>query len=321
MKPIFIGGCPRSGTTLLGALLGAHSRGVCVPEMPFKFNLMLDLDWEGGGVTRRDVDALLRSRYKFGLWGISPGSLGARRGELQDARGTDAAAAPGYRPVVQELVRAYAREVEAPHADFWVDHTPYNVRHGQKLLEHFPDASLVHIVRDGRGVAASILDVDFGPNSVLGSARLWAEWLAHGLAAEMSAPKRVFRVHFEDLVAEPVATMRRLCDDLRLETEEQMGRETEFRIPAFTYEDHARVAREPDRSRAGAWRTSLSSRQIELFESTAGDLLRSMGYSLEFGGRARRASTAEKLRSRFRELIQGVGNRLRHRMRRRTGKS
>ena len=32
MIPVFIGGCPRSGTTLLGAMLGAHRDVICPPE-------------------------------------------------------------------------------------------------------------------------------------------------------------------------------------------------------------------------------------------------------------------------------------------------
>jgi hypothetical protein len=40
MKPIFIGGCERSGTTLLGAMLGTHPRYLCVPEMKFKIDVL-----------------------------------------------------------------------------------------------------------------------------------------------------------------------------------------------------------------------------------------------------------------------------------------
>lgn len=39
-QQIFIGGCSRSGTTLLGAMLGAHSDIICSPESHFKIDVL-----------------------------------------------------------------------------------------------------------------------------------------------------------------------------------------------------------------------------------------------------------------------------------------
>ena len=39
IKSIFIGGAPRSGTTMLGAILGTHSQTLTSPETQFKFQL------------------------------------------------------------------------------------------------------------------------------------------------------------------------------------------------------------------------------------------------------------------------------------------
>ena len=40
MHPVFVVGCSRSGSTLLGAMLGAHPEIVCVPEGQFIVDLM-----------------------------------------------------------------------------------------------------------------------------------------------------------------------------------------------------------------------------------------------------------------------------------------
>ena len=37
--PVLIGGCDRSGTTMLGSMLGAHPRCICVPETNFIVHL------------------------------------------------------------------------------------------------------------------------------------------------------------------------------------------------------------------------------------------------------------------------------------------
>jgi hypothetical protein len=40
MKPVFVGGCDRSGTTPLGAILGAHPECACVPESQFVLDVL-----------------------------------------------------------------------------------------------------------------------------------------------------------------------------------------------------------------------------------------------------------------------------------------
>ena len=46
MIPAFIGGSGRCGTTLLGAILGAHTRCLVTPESHFKFDLCRDCQRE-----------------------------------------------------------------------------------------------------------------------------------------------------------------------------------------------------------------------------------------------------------------------------------
>ena len=66
LRPIFIGGCDRSGTTLLGAMLGAHPRHVAVPEMPFKVPLL-----ESGSVRGNDALAMLSREWRFKIWTLT----------------------------------------------------------------------------------------------------------------------------------------------------------------------------------------------------------------------------------------------------------
>lgn len=287
MRPIFIGGCSRSGTTLLGALLGAHSRCMCVPEMPFKFRQLRRLEWGAGGATIAEITDRLRTSYKFKLWGLDDDAL-------RTAAGGDGDARLSYRETIDHLVRAFAQRVGRPEADVWVDHTPGNVRHVTRLLDEFPDARFVHIVRDGRGVAASLVPLRWGQHSVIGAANFWVRQLGYGLSAELWDPGRVTRIHFEPLLREPRRAMADLCERLGLEPEDRLGRVTRFALPRATSGQHALVRRPPQPDRATAWRRSLAPRQIEIFESIAGDPLRCLGYELVFGGEARRPSMVER---------------------------
>ncbi len=296
MRPIFVGGCPRSGTTLLGALLGAHSRCVCVPEMPFKIDPLLFAHARRGNCSPREFAALIQNHRYFQNWGI----------EAHAADGGRAGHTLTYLEFIDDLVARYARAVEQDEADVWVDHTPDNVLRVRTLLDTFPDALFLHLVRDGRAVAASLLPLRWSVSSVFSAARVWAEHLGFGLAAEIQEPERVRRVVFEELVRDPQRVLAEICDFAQLEPEKQVGTRTRFRIPAETLYQHTLVSRPPDPSRAQGWRTTLSPRQIETFESVAGNLLAHLDYELLFKGMAAPATKREKVNNSIVESLEGI---------------
>ncbi len=58
----------------------------------------------------------------------------------------------------------------------WGDKTPYYVLHIPKLLEWWPDAQIIHIVRDGRDVALSLFARrhDFAAYNTYHAAKVWS---------------------------------------------------------------------------------------------------------------------------------------------------
>lgn len=306
MRPVFIGGCERSGTTLLGAMLGGHPSYVCVPEMQFKFDL-LRLSSNGGG-EKMDKASSLRALYKrssFRIWDL-PIELGSLPHE-----------SVSYRECINWLVTAYGEKVAKPTPTVWIDHTPKNARYAATLFQAFPDASMIHIVRDGRAVAASVLPLDWGPNEIEPAARFWAERLAYGLTAESRWPDKVVRVHYEDLVQAPEPTLQKLCAAIDLEYYPAMSQAAGFQVPYYTARQHALIGQAPDRSRIQGWERQLTPRQVEIFEHTTADLLEMLGYTLKFGLHAKKVSRRESLASGIRELYKReFSNRQRKRRRR-----
>jgi len=57
---------------------------------------------------------------------------------------------------------------------------------------------------------------------------------------------------------------------------------TGFKVPQYTQKQHSLIGRNPDSKRVTAWKTSLTHRQVEIFESIAGKLLSDLGYSLKY---------------------------------------
>jgi hypothetical protein len=184
----------------------------------------------------------------------------------------------------------------------WIDHTPKNALYTATLFRTFPEAKMIHIVRDGRAVAASILPLDWGPNEIEPAARFWAGRLAYGLIAESCWPDKVFRVHYEDLVQGPEVTLQKLCTVLDLTYDPAMNQTAGFQVPQYTAQQHALIGQVPDRSRVSGWEKQLTPRQVEIFEYTTGDLLEMLGYRPKFGLQAKKVSRRESLVAGIREL-------------------
>ena len=304
-RMIFIGGCARSGTTLLGSMLGVHPSCICVPESQFKAPLLKDPSLHSSA----DIHRLISADWRFKLWDmpVAPGDV-SLNGSTAD------------RPArtMLRLVELYAAKVGRPAASVWIDHTPHNVRQAKLLARAFPDSRFIHIVRDGRAVAASVMPLDWGPNSILEAAHFWVEQTAYGLAAEQQfGSERVHRVHYERLVREPGAVMQEVSAFLGLDFTPEMCDGGGFVVPQYSAGQHRLIAQRPDPSRIDAWTKILTPREHEIFEHLTEDFLDYMGYERLCPYPTTGPSPGEKISIKARSLLRKhVGNRVRSLFRR-----
>lgn len=268
LNPIFVGGPLRSGTTLLGSLIGADPDTVCLPESPFFFDFMPETDC----LTQDDADRLFDriAGTKAFLGWREQGPFTVPR--LEDGRSS-------YPHFVSTLVRQYAAHVGKPGALRFVDHTPQNVLRFDRLASRFPNARFVHSVRDGRAVAASVLPLHFGPDDILSAAQMWLRYTGAGLAAQfVLGTNYCLTIHFEDLVRDPSTVLEMVANHCGLPHSPDPSASPGFEVPGFNRAIHALVGQAPDPARIDAWRSVLPARQVRLFEHSAGDMLRILGY-------------------------------------------
>jgi sulfotransferase family protein len=292
---------------MLGAMIGGHPQCVCVPESHFIEHLLTRGDFNPRAVEPRKTLARIidHERYRL-LWNLSLDPEAIDPAELGSS----------YADVLSWLVRAYGRHLGKPTAQLWVDHTPSNFKRGLAMLSMFPDARFIHLVRDGRGVAASILPLDWGPNDVLAAAEFWMARCAAGLAAELRlGPERVLRIRYEDLLLSPERTLRTVAEFAGLSYEPAMAQGTGHSPSRYNERQHRLVGQPPDQSRAHSWNHSLTPRQIEIFEAEAGGFLETLGYQPEYGVRARPAGPTELLRMNLEAVVLRLRNNLRRRRR------
>ena len=303
MLPVFIGGHPRSGTTLLGDLIGSHSDCICTPESQFKISVYRRQNLQGNDAPDlRKTAEIIGKHWRFRIWGI-------------DIAGIPYSEMHSYRELILWTCRdRMPSSLSRPHAGMWIDHTPANIQYADTLAELFPAARFIHLVRDGRAVAASIIPLDWGANTIDRAAYSWKEYISYGIAAEASlGDDRILRVRFEDLIHQPHRTLERICLFLHLQYQPRMmqggwlqgtGVYRPCSMP-FSGKNLTRKGHVPGRK-------SSPPRQIEIFESIAGELLSSLGYPLLYGNGARKMNGMDKIVSGIQEIYKGkIANKFR----------
>ncbi|KUG23936.1 sulfotransferase domain superfamily [hydrocarbon metagenome] len=268
-KQVFIGGCPRSGTTMLGSILGSADDCVVTPESQFKHTIQttLEVDWNCG-ISKQVFLSALRNNFRFKLWDIP-----VPESDLADILNQH-----DYRMILLSLVDCYANIQGKQEWTFWIDHTPENIKHPLVLLNIFPEAKFIHIVRDPRAVAASVLPLDWGPFSARQAAFMWVRQISYGQALERMYPDKCIRVYYEDILVEPEKTIQNVCNFCGINFKITMLKGEGYNVPVYSKKQHALVGSWPEKSRLNAWQENLDIWQVAQIEGIVADLMILMGY-------------------------------------------
>jgi hypothetical protein len=282
--PIFIVGCPRSGTSMLRDLLRSHPRLTFPGESHF-----IPAFYRGYGDPRDSAEARKLAAAILELRWVRAWNLRLEADSFTDCR--------SFREVLCRLYEAWARQQNKPH---WGDKTPDYVTEIPLLAKLFPEARIIHIYRDGRDVALSWIQARFTPQNMYTAARLWKSWVSAGRRAGAALPREMYlELRYEQLLAQPRETMQRVCEFVGEPFDEAVLRLTPIRPKRRFFPRFNPFAQKQPRpveivsSNCGKWKTRMPARDRVLFESVAGDLLRTLGYETE--GRTRRIGGAERL--------------------------
>ena len=162
-----------------------------------------------------------------------------------------------------------------PDARHLVERTPWHVYHLELIADVYPDAPIVHIIRDGRDVARSLLSTSWGPDTMEGAAEEWRSSVAAGRSAGASIPRYV-EVFYERLLVDPEVELRSLYEGVGLELRpETMDRALSLAQASYNVDPlFPKIG-------SGKWRTALSPSELRTFDRIAGGLLEELGYQRE----------------------------------------
>ncbi len=261
---VFAGGAPRSGLTLLRAILSAHPHVFCGPDSGILPGL--PMQW-------REFSGRLGDLHEK-HFALQPGSI---RKNFSNA--------------IWKLL------AEAPAA--WekrlvVEKTPLNLLAFKDLAILFPAAKFIHVVRDGRDVVASLLQRDWRDpqtgapfahvTDAAAAAHYWSGLAGIGRQAEQTIdnPQRFHVLPYERLADKPAQTLHALFEFLEEPFDDRVNKFYDNEIPlvGIECESRPRLAKPISDDRVGRWRNDLSSAQRDLVNNIGGDMLRAFGYRM-----------------------------------------
>jgi hypothetical protein len=271
---LFVVGCPRSGTTLLRRMLGAHPRVAMTRETHWIPKLA-----KRAGSKERVTAELLAELYAHPKFE----NLALPRRDVERA-------AAGYRPYATFVAALFDRYGERTGKPLVGDKTPGYVRAIPLLHKLFPQTRFVHLIRDGRDVCLSALgwerkQADFRrrlptwADAPVTTCALWWRWhVLLGRRDGHDLPPGLYReVRYEALVADPETELRALCTFLEIEYDDAMARYHEGR-GRNKHELSAKKAWLPPTVGLRNWRAQMAEADVAQFEAAAGDALVELGY-------------------------------------------
>lgn len=275
-RPVFVVGGPRSGTTLLSAMLAAHSGFDCGPETHFlsrwsklarseRGRILDPADWPRHAVAY--VTSLqLGKKPIYPMYGLA----------VEDIRNWLATRPPSLAAMLESLTAQRAGRAGATR---WVEKTPRHLEVPRLITETWPEARVVRIVRDPRDAAVSLTKVPFGTPSLLTNLSVLAR-MNEAAAEFYRESSAAMTVRYEDLVAEPERELRRICGFIDVEYEPAMvsdrGRAAGV---AAAHEWWKGDATGPlDRSRSGRWADEMPPGVQHYAALNLGPMLEEHGY-------------------------------------------
>jgi hypothetical protein len=272
--PVFVLGCPRSGTTLLYHILLSAGNFAIYREESSVFSVLAPRfgDLRNRANLEKLLETWLQSRL-FVRTGLDASDISAR--VMSECK------CPGdfLRVVMESMARQQGVER-------WADCTPDHLLEIREIKRQIPNALIIHIIRDGRDVALSYakqgwahpLWWDQGQNLAV-SALYWNWIVRKGREQGRALGQDYHEVFFEDLVNEPSKTLARLSPFVAHDLDLDRIRKSAI---GSVHEPNSSFLQEPDEIAAinpvGRWKRKMKPDQAALLEGLVGDLLEELGY-------------------------------------------
>jgi len=264
--PGFIVGVGRSGTTLLASILNRHSDVCVTPETAFFIHLNnYGIDefreqWPESLVT------IMKKMHPTKIWDAKPDFI------LEATQGKY----PGIKKIFQLLGSEIA---DLQGKRYWIEKTPDHLSRYKEIREYFPDAPIIHIVRDGRDVASSLMKVHWASDSFFDNLIRWDIDISKADLIR-DDDNNVMTLRFEDLVMDPEDMAKRVCDFFGLAyfSEMLIPDGSEDGLIEKGYDHKSDITKKIDNKKINRWKTGIDDHMKHISSMLIGERLKKYGY-------------------------------------------
>lgn len=221
VSPVFIVGTGRSGSTLLRGILNASNQIHIPHESEFiarTYPFYHDKQHFGEDDYRQIARFFMNTSQKNG-WGMKREYLISCLKERAPQSLAD---------INSTIYEAYLKQQGLENLQ-WGIKTPFLVAHIDRILTVFPEAKIIHLVRDGRDVYLSYRKVHendkieekdkFGPKGAVTTALYWIDGLRR---IEELHDGQVYELQYENLLSRPEVELKMLCTFLDIDYDKSM---------------------------------------------------------------------------------------------------
>lgn len=281
-NPIFVLGNPRSGTSLLRLMLNIHDE-ICIPPESHFFLYLEDKykKWSSNNLDEYLDD--LFAATKFETWDIQRNEL---HSFLKRRKITNYAE-------LNSLIYLFYSIKQDKNVQYWGDKNSLWIKKMPKILEHYPNAFFIHIVRDGRDVACSYRDLNrrkimtqYAPKLPYNITNIAQTWSSNINAIDnffcKLKDKNKITVKYEDLIFNPQEVLESILRKLDLSfSNEQLDfyKKQKHEIePELYFSWKEKLTTPLDVTNVGKFKVELKSGEIEEFEEIAKEALSKFQY-------------------------------------------
>jgi hypothetical protein len=281
LRPVFVVGYPRSGTTLTQQIVSAHREFWTVPETyVFADTPKHVAGWESRPLRPIEVERIL-SRVSTRAEIVLPDDLIASFTARAAASTLDAA------HLLDDFMNALKPADST--ATRWVEKTPQHSMSLTQILGCFPDARIIYVMRDPRSSISSrrpFVRFPGGQRRLMMINRMAEQWLdaVAGFERHRSDPRMIL-VRYEDIVTQPEIVLATISTHIGVASDMTVLHRFNEQFDSVTNRrDLERKALNNASSivdRRNIWRQRLNAQEARLIETLLADEMRRYGYVVD----------------------------------------
>ncbi len=306
-NPIFIIGVHRSGTTLLRFMLSSHPNIYIPPESDFipRFFLRYPQRELSSSDIRRYLDIIFR-QYRF----------------VEDWKGKPPDPVDfvhllnGHRTPATFLDLLYRLYAHQNNAVRWGDKTPIYTSYVDLLHTIFPDAQFIHMIRDPRDLALSMVEHYRGREFHVDIYFAAKNWLRRTLKARQDGAvlgnNQYLEIFYEDLVNQPEQNLVKISNFIGEDFAPEMKAQHIMAQEIIPDDSHffKNVRLPVNTNSVYRWKKELSQADLATVQIITGPLMEELGYPLADVKEPNLSETARQFYYATKYSVLQVGRRL-----------